>query len=705
MPGALEIFQKDINSMKKKQRDDKQIRHAKVQASSPGFWKSNSRAALCLLLFSAVLYALTITYDFALDDAIYITQNDFTKQGFAGLPDILTKESMVGFWGQQKDLVVGGRYRPIALATYAINHAMFGLSPGFEHFINILLYGITALLLYYLMMMFFPADQKKPWYLQLGFVISMIYVVHPLHVEVVANIAQRMALFSFLFSILTTIFAIKLVEKGGIRNLIFLVLSFLLALFSKEDAITFLAVVPLSLYFFSKAKLQDYARILGGMGLATFAFLMVRYQVIGYFLGSGEKVTELLNDPFLEANPTEKFATIFYTLGLYLKLMIFPHPLTHDYYPKQIPIIGFSDWRAIVSLVLYGILGLIALIGIAKKHVVAYGIAFFVITLSVVSNLLFPVGSFMNERFVYMPSLGFAIILGYFLVRWLPSKIPALANNRKTLSILVGLIVFAYSARTLARVPAWKDNFTLFTTDVKTSTNSSKCNTSAGGSLLKAASKTRDKKKKASMQQDAIKYLKRGLDIYPDNKDSWLLLGNAYYDINKDYTKTFDAYMHLLEVNPDHTKVHGNISIMCEKATDQKDTKAIASFLEKVIKEYSPTNPKPYDELGTLYARKMNRLDDGIRMLEKAVELDPSMSGTLQDLGIAYGMKAQSAGDNTQKQQLLQKSLEHSLAAKELEPNNAKVLLNLGITYANMGNEKQSEFYMNRAFTIDPSLK
>ncbi len=689
---------------KKKKGQERDVRLPK-KFSTPGFWKANARAILTLLLVSFVLYALTLSYDFALDDAIYITDNDFTQKGIGGIPEILSNESMVGFWGQQKDLVVGGRYRPLAMLTYAVNFALLGFNPGFEHFVNILLYGLTGLLLFYLMQLFFPPDKEKPWYLRLPFVIALLFLVHPLHVEVVANVAQRMALMSFIGSLLTTILAVRLVRTGSLKYLLGIGIVFFLALLSKEDAITFLAIVPLSLFFFTRAKPKQYASVLGAMMVATVGFLAIRYQVIGYFLGSGEKVTELLNDPFLEASPGERIATIFYTLGLYIKLLIFPHPLTHDYYPKQIPILGFSDWRVVLSMLVYVALGIVGLLGLLKRNVIAYGIAFYVITLSIVSNLLFPIGSFMNERFVYMPSLGFVIILAYFLLKWLPGKVPALAQNTITLAILVGLVAFSYSARTIARVPAWKNNFTLFTTDVKTSTNSSKCNTSAGGSLLREAAKIKDPKRKLSMQQEAISYFERALEIYPDNRDTWLLLGNAYYDMNKDYKKTFEAYMHLIEVNPDHNKVHNNISIMCEKAEKPTDTQPIAAFLEEIIREYSPTNARPYDELGALYARKMNRLDDGIRFLSKAVELDPKLSGTLQDLGIAYGMKAQTVQDPAQKAKFLEKSLEHSLAAKELEPNNAKVLLNLGITYGNMGDQNKADWYLSKAFTLDPSLK
>ena len=75
-----------------------------------------------------------------------------------------------------------------------------------------------------------------------------------------------------------------------------------------------------------------------------------------------------MNNPFLDADVNEKNATIFYTWGIYLKLLLFPHPLTYDYYPKHIPIIDFSDFRAILSFLLYAMMGIIALLGLKKSH-------------------------------------------------------------------------------------------------------------------------------------------------------------------------------------------------------------------------------------------------------------------------------------------------------------------------------------------------
>ena len=98
-----------------------------------------------IFLFGFFLYANTISFDYALDDKIVITNNEFTKKGVAGIADLVSNDSMVGFFGKKKNLVSGGRYRPLALVTHALEWEVFGKNPSISHFINALLYGFTAL--------------------------------------------------------------------------------------------------------------------------------------------------------------------------------------------------------------------------------------------------------------------------------------------------------------------------------------------------------------------------------------------------------------------------------------------------------------------------------------------------------------------------------------------------------------------------------
>ena len=127
-----------------------------------------------------LLYANTVPFDYALDDKLYITANEFTKKGFDGIGEIWTNDLMTGFFGTKKKLVEGGRYRPLALTTHAIEYQMFGKNPQLSHFINIVLYGLCGVILLLVLKRIFGWNEER-WWWSFPFVATALYLAHPLH--------------------------------------------------------------------------------------------------------------------------------------------------------------------------------------------------------------------------------------------------------------------------------------------------------------------------------------------------------------------------------------------------------------------------------------------------------------------------------------------------------------------------------------------
>ena len=100
------------------------------------------RWALWLFLGVFVLNANTLTNGWALDDTLLITQNIFTKQGFAGIPAIWSNDVFVGYLGQG-GVETGGRYRPLSHSVFALQYALAGNDPFLGHLTNVLLYALT----------------------------------------------------------------------------------------------------------------------------------------------------------------------------------------------------------------------------------------------------------------------------------------------------------------------------------------------------------------------------------------------------------------------------------------------------------------------------------------------------------------------------------------------------------------------------------
>src|SRR4029078_12144293 len=154
------------------------------------------------------------------------------------------------------------------------------------------------------------------------------------------------------------------------------------------------------------------------------------------------------------------------------KLLVYPHPLTHDYYPYHIPIMHWNDWRCILSLLLYVGMIVVFIKGWKKKTVWAYSIAFYLITLSIVSNLFISIGTFMNERFLYHASLGFCIALSWLLIE----RINTHRNKGILGNVILVISVIAFSILSYLRIPDWKTNETLNKAAIKTSYNSARAN-------------------------------------------------------------------------------------------------------------------------------------------------------------------------------------------------------------------------------------
>jgi len=640
--------------------------------------KANFLPHLVIFVFAFLLYGNTIPYDYTLDDLIVIKDNAFTQKGLAGIPEIFRYDSFTGFFGIQKKLVEGGRYRPLSIATFAIEVGLTaGLHPALSHLINILLYALSAILIYLVFSRLVRPPPGRPWYLGVPFVAALLFLAHPLHTEVVANIKGRDEILALLFSLTALNFSLQYLDEKKKLHLFLANLAFFLGLLSKENAILFAVIIPLTIYFFTRASLRQNMIMASSLGGTALIFILIRFAVLGY-LNSGELPRELLNNPFLFATTSQRVGTILYTLGLYIKLLFLPYPLTHDYYPYHIPLIPLSDFRAILPLILYLALILVAAIGFRKKSMVSYGILFYLLTLFIVSNLVFPVGTFMNERFVYMPSLGFVLIVAYLAIEKLMPLFALEKSARNVVVPLLALILTSFGFLTVNRNPAWKDNFTLFTTDVKVSVNSIKCNISAGGDYQKKAELEADTAIKGEYYRRSIGYLEKALSIYPRATNGLVLYGNVLAVYKKDFKQAIGQYLKVLEYEP----LNGNALSNTLQVMNSLDNRTNLTFKIAVLRTLlaaRPDHPEVNYTLGKLYGQFAGNLDSSRFFLERSAGLDPTDKAVFKDLGIVYSMQ----GD-------YQRALDAFGRAQKLDPADAQIRQNIAITYQIMNRSKST---------------
>ncbi|MFN7119963.1 MAG: hypothetical protein ACK4TA_24425 [Saprospiraceae bacterium] len=586
----------------------------KTQAPAEPFWRKHWLPAMVLMAVAIAIYLPTLGYEYVLDDKIVMTENNYVKQGWSGIGTILTTESLEGHLGKRPDLIIGARYRPLSLVTFAIEYSLWGLNPTLSHLVNVLLHGLLAVVLFRLLHLMLPT--KKAWYISLPFVITLLYLLHPIHSEAVANVKGRDEIMAALGAFGALFYSLLYARSGKLLHSILSSVLFFLALLSKESALPMLAVIPLTLYFFSKAKRNVLISNASLLLISSILYLIIRYNAVGYLLDNAVQVQNVMLNPFLGVAPLDQLGTILYTLLIYIKLLIFPHPLTIDYYPYHIPIISIFDWRALLSLVLHIGLIVLAIKGLKQKTIPSYGILFYLITLSIVSNLLVSVGVFMSERFVFIPSLGFSLILGWILVEKLPEwlKINRLKPHLLTL-IAVGLLSAAYLVKLFDRLPDWQNGYELDMSAATVSPNSARANLLAGAAIYTREYNTGlNTPQKLELLQEILYFVNKSIKIVPTYTDALnfkaSLLGERY-SLDNDLQQLLAEYYQIAQVYPNGENMNAYLNWIIENG---RGAQQIVNFAYQTGYEYFAQQRKYQEAIYFLqFGEKANPNDPRIR--------------------------------------------------------------------------------------------
>ncbi len=510
--------------------------------------------AFIVAALSFIFYFNTVKNESAHDDLIVIIQNEYALEGFAGIPDIFTKDAYDSYYKQynSSNQLAGGRYRPLSIMTFAIEQQFFGAIPKdkidsffnhsitlgvhdpyekvkihdmhIRHFFNVLWFTLSVVvLLYFLRYIVFRSNPL------MALLATIIFTIHPIHTEVVANVKSRDEIMSLLFLCLTFIYAFKYREFGKKWMLWVSLLSYLLAFLSKEYAITMLVLLPLSFYIFDKRSIQrSIMATLPYVGVVA-VYIVMRLQVVQPM--NADSNMEILNNPYAFATGFEKIATEISTTLNYLKLLIFPYPLSADYSYNQIPYKDFSHPQVWLSLVVH--LGLIwaFFYYFKKRSVLCFAIAFYLLNLAMVCNIIFDIGATMGERLIYHSSLGFAIAVAYFLYKGM-EKIKPESLGVTSLATFMVIIIVLCGIDTIDRNADWKNDFTLFSADLKTAPNSVMVNANVAASLIDMAEFEKTPEEKAADLNRGIEFLNKAIELHPTYVIAFLNKGLAYFKLN-----------------------------------------------------------------------------------------------------------------------------------------------------------------------------
>jgi tetratricopeptide (TPR) repeat protein len=712
--------------------------------SSKNFLFSFYGQALLLLLLTLFFYGNTLWNGYALDDYMVILDNNHTKAGFKGIKPLLTKDSMHGLFGDSPMRPTLTFYRPLSYITFAIEYQLFGPKPWFSHLINVLLFGATAVVIFqFLRRILLPT---APY---VAFAAAVLFVIHPVHVEVVANIKGRDELLAFLLALVAGYWALGKIRQPTAPPLVFqwgAAACFFLSLLAKENTIAFVLIFPLTAWFASKASLSAIARTQFPIWGATLLYLLLRFAIIGIDLEN--ETSNVLNNRYLHATWEQAFATKVYILLFYIKLLFWPYPLFWDYGYNAFPFQSLGSPGFLVALLINGGLLIWAISRLPKRsNPIAYAVLFYFIALALVSNLFINLGGFVAERFLYQASLGFCLALALALGKLIPTvTLAAPRFSNPMIAALTVTILGLAAFQTLSRNQEWKDNATLFVADMRKGSGSAAINRAGASELVTQANATPDSVQKKTLITEALHYLYRSRDTLPEHIDANLELFRAYVTLN-DWQKALPFYEKALAINRNAPRViqnaqfiasrfsfEGNKWVNLAAASQEGKIESVMRAIQEYKKalHYFPNWQPAVMGIGNAYFQIM-QLDSVEKYYLEAQNINPADSALKKNLALLYTKRAEIAsksGDNKSALGYMQKAVEaapfqamnwenlgfcyvqarefeKAIAAYEkavaLEPGSAQRRYNLGYGYFSAGQKDKAKEAWQKTLQLQPN--
>lgn len=439
-------------------------------------WTTWMAMAMVALIAFGVFYN-SRNNQFVLDDHGIIKSNKITKNGI-GMDNIKTIFTTSHRKGDVSDLE-HSLYRPVAKLIFAAEYQWGDGKPEYFHAWNIFYMILCSVLLYWLLYL----ATKKNWVLSLA--IAGLFAVHPIHSEAVANIKSLDEVLGAI-GVLGALISFHYYTKNNNPLLLALALiSYTLGIFSKESTIVAVALAPLYLYYFTDADRKKIVIASVVMLIGAGIFLVAREHAIGWFLHQPQKDPSALDNVLAMTKLDQTkvggyqmhlfIPTVIYLMGYYVYTLFIPYPLSCDYSFASVNVEGLDSWKFWLSFILFAAVIYFAIKTIKKKNIIGFGILWFLIASSIISNLFIVIGTSFGERLMFLPSIGWCIavvgalyaLLNYYKENAAEMGIAAGLKKHATLFLILGIVGCAYGWKTMDRNKDWYKDFTLFSRDVQ----------------------------------------------------------------------------------------------------------------------------------------------------------------------------------------------------------------------------------------------
>ncbi len=461
-----------------------------------------------------------------------------------------------------------GNYAPLQIVSYMLDYTIWGMRPIGFILGNIVLHALSGLLYYTLV---FGLTRRRLW----AFLASFVFLMHPVQVESVAWVSQRknvLAMFFFLCALhLYIVYRRRDRGKGGAfyaGSVVF----FVLALFSKSVAVVLpLALLLYEFCFFGHEERKGWlARMLPYALAAAAVGVLTFFSQTAEFQGG--------RTAYHGGSPYATFLTMLTVFPRYEWMLFWPAHLCSFY---DLPVREAVDGIVLLALLLrFALVGL-AIVLYRWKRGLFFWFAFFYLGLLPVAQII-PIVTLMNDRYLYFPMLGGAAFLGGAMVLALDV---AKGAWRKGLLCGVSLLLLALPLLSMRRAAVWQDAITIWS--------------------------------------DAV-------GRYPEDKEAWIGLAEAFdYDAKLDLAKS--AYLRALSLDTSYREALYGLGNLYMEMGDVGQSR---EFLWHVVNSHSDF-ADGFLSLGDNYYMA-GEWTEAEKLYAEALRLDPHSAEALASLCRLY---------------------------------------------------------------------
>lgn len=548
------------------------------------YFKEHKNVFFTFLVLVFLFYGNSLKNKYALDDD-YITVTNFPEKGKEFNPN--HKLVSKGFKGIAKiwrsryahDSEGSFDYRPVTTTTFAIEYGIFGQNPFVSHLINLLLYFITVWLLFCILLNLFEDYKVK---FDLAFITAFIFLIHPIHSEVVNNLKCRDELLAFLFGISALWYGLEAIKKPNMKNIVLIILLLTLGLLSKRNTILFFAVIPLCYLLFRKVNFKIILTCALSVIFIYYLAVLVRNRLVT------EKAIRFFyhfENPLYTDHVSffQKIIVGIKTLGFYVKFLIMPYPFRNYY--------GFNTFDVTTSLNVYFFIGTGFLTSAGyfiyklRNKILLFSVLLFLGLIVPFLNVGIPAPGILGERFAYFASFGFALVIAFVFTHYFHTI------NFKTISslfskplIYITVLSVVFMIYSWDRNTDWYNKLTLFEADIKHQEHSAKANSLLANEYFEMLRLPNKKYPNNILVQKCIKHYTQAIKNDSTLYSAYNNVGVVYYSYLNDIANAKKYFSLAITKRPKYSQAYENLG-NCYK--QEKNIKKSYECYTKAIR-YNP---------------------------------------------------------------------------------------------------------------------